>query len=272
MVDLLSREWAALLALAADFTDADWTTPTDLPGWDVKDNYAHIVGTERSLQGVAAPELGPEALAQLSAPSAPFTEPPVAARRHLPGTQVLAELRDVTDERLAELRALSEEAWGTVGPTPLGELSTRDFMAVRVFDCWMHEQDVRRALGRPGHQDGPVVEHALGRCARALAVAVGKRIAPPDGTTVAVRLTGPMPRILTATVTGGRAAVTTAPGPEADPTAGDATVTLTLDQETFWCVGGGRWAPDRVLDDGKVAVNGDHDLGERLLRSLPFMI
>jgi hypothetical protein len=30
-------------------------------------------------------------------------------------------------------------------------------MHIRIFDCWVHEQDMRRATGRPGHLTGPVV-------------------------------------------------------------------------------------------------------------------
>jgi hypothetical protein len=114
-----------------------------------------------------------------------------------------------------------------------------------------------------------VVEHALGRCARALAATVGKQLAPPDGTVIEVRLSGPMARTYSVTMSGGRARVETA---ASTGRGGDATVTLTADQETFWCVGGGRWSPDAVLADRRVLVNGDQVLGERLVRALPFMV
>ena len=34
-------------------------------------------------------------------------------------------------------------------------------MRIRVFDCWLHEQDIRDAVGRPGGEDGPAASVAL---------------------------------------------------------------------------------------------------------------
>jgi uncharacterized protein (TIGR03083 family) len=264
IVDLLDAEWAALATLAADFTDADWATATELPGWDVKDCYSHVVGTERMLQGVALPPIDLSGLTHMTAPSAPITEPPVAFRRDRSGPEVLAELAEAAAERIAELRALPAERWDLVGPTPVGEAPYREFMNIRVFDCWMHEQDVRRALQRAGHQDGPVVEHALGRCTKALGFVVGKKAGAPDGAVVVFALHGSMARDLAVTVAGGRASV--------GPTDATPTVTLSMDQETFWCLGGGRWSPDAVLDADRVTFDGDADLGRAVVNAMNFMI
>lgn len=268
IVDVLAAEWQALADLSADFTDADWDTPTELPGWTVKDNYSHVAGTERAMQGVAPPQVDLSGLDHLTAPSAAFTEPAVAARRDTPGAEVRAELVEVTAERLAELRQLPAERWDEVGPTPVGQVPYREFMNVRAFDCWMHEQDVRRALGRPGHVDGPVAEHAMGRCTKALGFVVGKKAAAPEGATVVFAIEGPLARMLPVVVTGGKAAVVDPA--QVDP--GTVTVTLTMDQETFWCLGGGRWSPDDVLAAAKVGFTGDTTLGETVVRSMNFMI
>ena len=48
----------------------------------------------------------------------------------------------------------------------------------------MHEQDIRRAIGRPGGYDSPVAAHVLRTFGRALPMVVGKRVAPPAGTIV----------------------------------------------------------------------------------------
>jgi uncharacterized protein (TIGR03083 family) len=268
IVDVLAAEWQALADLSADFTDTDWDTPTELPGWTVKDNYSHIAGTERAMQGVAPPQVDLAGLDHLTAPSAMFTEPAVAARRETPGDAIRAELVAVTAERIEELRSLPAERWDQVGPTPVGEVPYREFMNVRAFDCWMHEQDVRRALDRPGHVEGPVAEHAMGRCTKALGFVVGKKAAAPEGSTVVFDIGGPLARTLPVTVTSGKA--TLVDPATLDP--GAATVTLQMDQETFWCLGGGRWSPDDVLAGTKVAITGDAALGERVVRSMNFMI
>jgi hypothetical protein len=129
----------------------------------------------------------------------------------------------------------------------------------------MHEQDVRRALGRPGHVDGPVVEHALGRCEKALGFVVGKKAGAPDGAVVVFDLSGPRARSLAVVVADGRASV-------AELGDREPTVRLDLDQETFWCLGGGRWSPDAVLASRTIAITGDQALGESVIRSMNFMI
>ena len=40
--------------------------------------------------------------------------------------------------------------WDEEGFTPEGPGPYRQFMAIRVFDCWYHDQDIREALDRPG--------------------------------------------------------------------------------------------------------------------------
>jgi uncharacterized protein (TIGR03083 family) len=265
IIDLLDAEWGSLVDLAADFTPDDWATATELPGWTVQDCYAHVTGTERVLQGHAVPEVDLSG-AVLTAPSAPFTEPPVAARRGWSGQEVLAELVAVRAERIAELRSLTPERWDEVGPTPIGQAPYREFMNVRTFDCWMHEQDVRRALGRPGHVEGPVAEHAMGRCTLALGFVVGKKAGAPDGSVVTFAVTGPLARELTVVVADGRARV--ADGPVEAPE----TTRLTMDQETFWCLGGGRWNTDAVLGGRRLTIDGDRELGLAVLAAMNFMI
>jgi uncharacterized protein (TIGR03083 family) len=263
-IELLATEWRAMSDLADDFGDADWDTSTELPGWSVKDCYSHVVGTERTMRGEPSPEVDLGGLDHLTAPSSMMTEPPVAARRDTPPAEVLDEFRAVTAQRLEELRGYPPEKFDEVGFTPAGQGPYREFMNIRVFDCWMHEQDVRRALGRPGHQEGPVAEHALWRCGLAAGFVVGKKADAPDGSSVVFDLTGSSARQVPVVVEG-RARVV-----DGVPT--DPTVTLTMDQQTYWCLGGGRWDPEQALADGKVQITGDRELGERVVRAMNFMI
>ena len=141
----------------------------------------------------------------------------------------------------------------------------RDFMHIRIFDCWVHEQDIRRAVGRPGHLDGPVAEHSVGRIATALPFVVGKKAQAPNGVTVVFAVTGAAGRTLSIGVEGGRARVLDMP-----PT--NPTVRLTMDVETLNCLGCGRWDPGHVLSTGKVQITGDQGLGETIVRQMNFMI
>ncbi|MDQ3469610.1 MAG: maleylpyruvate isomerase family mycothiol-dependent enzyme, partial [Actinomycetota bacterium] len=56
-VDALRDVWSRLDDLLAGLDDDAWSTPTALPGWDVKDVAAHVVGTEAMLLGEAVPDV-----------------------------------------------------------------------------------------------------------------------------------------------------------------------------------------------------------------------
>ena len=65
---------------------------------------------------------------------------------------------------------------------------------MRVFDSWVHEQDVRRALDRPGGSGNRASALALDRVQGAMPFVVGKKAACPDGTAVRFEVSGPRTR------------------------------------------------------------------------------
>ena len=67
-------------------------------------------------------------------------------------------------------------------------------MELRAFDSWVHEQDVRRAVGRPGGAGGAASAIAVDRVQGAMGFVVGKKAAAPEGSVVAFDLSGPGPR------------------------------------------------------------------------------
>jgi uncharacterized protein (TIGR03083 family) len=177
---------------------------------------------------------------------------------------VRATLDALLDERLGQLRALTPEQWDQVGPTPVGQAPYREFMSIRVMDIWVHEQDIRRAIGRPGHLSGPVVDHSIGRFLSAMPFVVGKKAGAPTGTSVVFSLSGDAGRTF-AVVVGERAAL-------AAEVPSDPTVTLRMDVETWWCLALGRVDGPSLLGAGKVEILGDRALGERIVDNLNFMI
>jgi hypothetical protein len=50
------------------------------------------------------------------------------------------------------------------------------------------------------------------------------------------------------------------------------TVRLTMDAETFTCLGCGRWTPEVAIKAGKVQMTGDTALGETILAHMNIMI
>jgi uncharacterized protein (TIGR03083 family) len=186
----------------------------------------------------------------------------VTALASEPRAEVLDRFAEVTDARREALAAMSEDDFSASSWTPIGQADYRRFMQVRVFDCWVHEQDVRDAVGQPGHQTGPVAEQAVDEIVRALGYVVGKKAGAPDGSRVTFELTGPIERALHVVVDG-RARVV-------DQFEGPATVVVTLGSGVFTRLASGRVDPAAVLDD--VALSGDIRLGRQLVANLAFTI
>ena len=51
----LGEEFATLHELLSDLEEAEWSAPTPCPGWDVRAQVAHVIGTESMLAGIDAP-------------------------------------------------------------------------------------------------------------------------------------------------------------------------------------------------------------------------
>ncbi|AFE14229.1 hypothetical protein MRGA423_19330 [Mycobacterium tuberculosis RGTB423] len=66
---------------------------------------------------------------------------------------MLERFRAVTSQRRKVLASLSDDEWNAPTTTPSGPDSYGRFMRIRIFDCWMHEQDIRAAVQRPSSDD-----------------------------------------------------------------------------------------------------------------------
>ena len=259
-IDQLADVWSATVQLGRDLGPQDWAAPTECPGWTVQDHVAHVVGTESFLLGRPAPPPA-DGGAHVRNALGEINEAWVAPRRAPPGRAVLAELEEVTAARLAALRVMTDEELQAPTPSPLGQVPYEQFMSLRVMDCWVHEQDIRQALGLAWRLHGPAAPAAIDRLTQALGYVVGKKVAPPDGTVLVVAVDGPVARRLALTVRHGRG------GPAPSGATADATVTVT--DEVYVRLAAGRLPPARALADGLVAVTGDRALGEALVTALP---
>lgn len=265
IVAALDEVWDALVSLAVDLTADDWSAPTDCPGWSAKDIYAHIIGTESMLLGRPTPavELPPN-LPHVRNDTGRFNETWVMSYSERSGSELLADLGEVITERRAALATMDQDAFDALAWTPAGEDTYGRFMRIRVMDQWFHEQDVREAVGRPGHLDGLAPEVVLDELTAAIGYVVGKKAAVPPGTSVRIDLKGPMSHRWDVEVTD-RARVV-------DWMAGEPTLTITMPGATFCRVAGGRRAWDHPWVRSATAVEGDEDLASQVLSNLVFMI
>ncbi len=260
VIELLESVWDSIADLGAGLSDEQWDLPTECPGWSVRDQVSHIIGTERMLAGVdTEPPATGDGLDDIAA----FNEGQIAPRRSRPGAEVLAEMIDLCARRLEMLRTMPEEKWDEVGFTPIGKAPYRTFMHIRVFDCWAHEQDMRRALGIPGHLSGPVVRHCLDWHANNMGFVVGKKAGAPEGSTVVFDVEGDTGGPRGVAVIDGRAKPS---APASEPTA-----TVHTDVDTYNALCCGRTDPAGALATGLVTVSGDRDLAERVVLALPYV-
>ncbi len=269
LIGQLEAVWRDIADVCAGLSPEEWDAETECPGWTVHDNVAHVIGTERMLLG-EHPDPG----------TADGSDPPhvrndigkvneqwIATYRDRRGEALLDELRAVTKRRLEALRAMTPEEWDREGFTPEGPGPYRQFMEIRLFDCWYHDQDIREALDRPGFIEGPVADRSIGRIpAKALGYVVGKRAGAPPGSTVVFEIEGDPPI---------GAAISVPPEGRAvllDHVPDRPTARITTDRRTFARLAGGRWSGDDARTHGIVRVAGDSDLADRVVDCLAFTI
>jgi uncharacterized protein (TIGR03083 family) len=265
LVDMLDAVWASIGELGVGLTEVEWRRPTECPGWSVQDNLVHLTALEAFLLGRPLPaENVPAELPHVKNDAGLANERWVESRRAWSGADALAEFRAVTRERIDALRALSVDDFGADSWTPMGPGTVRTLLPFRIFDSWVHEQDMRRAVDRAGDLDSEAAAHSLGMMVNTMPYVVGKKAGAPDGSTVVFSLTGPLARTVAIGVEDGRARLL-------DAAPGLPTTVLRLDAEVFERLACGRIAPSTVLVEGAVAIDGDVELGGRVVEQLNYM-
>lgn len=276
-VAVLEEEWGAIEGLISGLDAQEMATPSCLPGWSVADVIAHIVGTELMLAGEQPPEpddaANPPAKPPANPPASPSGNAPanpiaeinelwVRPMRKLTPQQLVDRYRAATSARIKSLKSMTTADFANETMTPVGMAPYSRFMEIRVFDCWMHEQDIRYALDKPGHDSGQAAEMSISEIVGGLGLLVGKRAGAPDGSSVTITLTGPVSRTIHVKVDG-RAAVV-------DKLDGPARAGLMLDSNLFTRLAGGRVEPQKHLSE--ITMTGDQKLAEQVATHLRLTI
>jgi uncharacterized protein (TIGR03083 family) len=253
-VEQLARCWASLDDLFDGLDGDQWATQSLCPDWTVRGVLVHLGAIEHMLAG----------------------EPPGSMAEALPfhkagewmqevalcsDDEVLSRYRAVIAARRDELAAMSDDDFELPCMTPVGPGTYGRFMDVRVFDFWVHEQDIRVPLGMPGHEAGPAAETAIHEIEMSLGYIIGRKVGLPDGTGITIDLTGPVDRMFHVVVDGRAGQVASLDAPD---------VTLRTDSTTFALLACGRIDPQEPIDDGRVTWEGDAEWGERAAKNLAF--
>ncbi len=260
--------WDSIDTLLDELPEEGWKTPTPLPGWCVQAVVAHMIGTESFLEGISppAPDIDVKSLDHVRNDIGAMNECWVRGLSGESGAAMLERFREVTGGRREVLADMPDDVWNAATPTPAGMDSYGRFMRIRVFDCWMHEQDIRVALQRPSSDDeleGPASQLSLDEVATSMGFVVGKLAQAPDGSRILFDLTGPLARGIRVAVDGRAQVVDDFGGKE--PTA-----TVRLDALQFTRLAGGRpLCPARAQD---VELDGDTEVAARIVERLNFVI
>lgn len=259
----LFGSWDAIDEVVGDLPDSQWEQSTSLPGWTVHDVVAHVIGTESMLQGIGTPEadIDVSALEHVRNEIGVMNERWVRKLRGLSHAELLEQFRTTTAKRRDALTAMADDQWNEMTATPAGPDSYGRFMRVRTFDCWMHEHDVRDAVGE-GTADfsGMDARLALDEMAASMGFVVGKLGKAPEGSRVRLELTGPLARTINVAVDG-RAKVV-------DDFDEDPTTTIALDGLLFTRLAGGRTS----VDHDAISYSGDEEVGRRIVEHLNYVI
>lgn len=264
----LFASWDAIDQVVAGLSDAQWSQPTTLPGWTVRDVVAHVLGTESMLQGAGTPDedVDVSTLKHVRNDIGMLNERWVRKLRGLTPADLSDRFRATIIKRREALSALGAAKWDELTATPAGPDSYGRFMRIRIFDCWMHEHDIREAIDRHAEDVelvGPDSRLALDEMAASMGFVVGKLGGAPDGSRVRLALTGPLSRSINVVVDG-RARVVD-DFDDLEPTA-----TITLDGLLFARLAGGRTTVGRHSD--AISYQGDEAVGRRVVEHLNYVI
>jgi uncharacterized protein (TIGR03083 family) len=239
----------AMITLGASFTHDEWSSSTECPGWTVKDIYSHLIGGEVWMSH-GHPQL-PQGLAGIA-------DEPVAARAATSGEQVLAELREVFTLRRDQLQNSPPDPEQPTETAYRQPVTVGVLLRLRAFDAWVHEQDVRRAVARPGNLATPAAQLSREVYLLSLPRVIARVVGAPPGSSVRFIVAGDVAFDIVVSIDDERR------GHLAPTTGNAATVSLAMSWEMFARLGAGRIAPSEAA----VEVTGERDLGDRVLAHL----
>ncbi|MGW4564287.1 maleylpyruvate isomerase family mycothiol-dependent enzyme [Streptomyces sp. NPDC004561] len=250
----------AISEIVQSLAEGEWNRRTPCPGWSVRDIVSHLIGLDCEMLGDPRPiHTLPRDLFHVTTEQQRYNEIQVDVRRHHTAPEMTAELEYTVIRRNRQLRNETREP-GTKVRGPLGtEVTLEQAYRARAFDAWVHEQDLRAALGRPGNLDSPGAHVVRDMLLAALPKVVAKDAEAPRSSAVVLDVHGPVEFLRTIRVDiQGRGTLETAPalGPVA---------ALTLDWETYVRLACGRVTPEAVADH--IKTEGDPDVAAAILRN-----
>jgi uncharacterized protein (TIGR03083 family) len=181
---------ADTIAVLQNLTTEQWTLDTPCPGWSIADIAAHLIDLDSMAIGAPKPDHSPDwdTLPHVSSPFQQFTEVGVDQRRGTSPEELLRQLTEASNQLIEFLEhstAMIKVPWAK------SELPLDQFLSMRSFDVWVHEQDIRSAIQSPGNMNTNPARNAAQRMINSLPLIWGKKIAAPPGSELIFTLAGP---------------------------------------------------------------------------------
>ncbi|MFB7447893.1 maleylpyruvate isomerase family mycothiol-dependent enzyme [Streptomyces sp. NPDC056194] len=256
--DAWTHSIEAIAELVQPLAEGEWNRPTPCVGWSVRDIVSHVIGMETEMLGDPRPIHSlPRDLYHVRSDFARYMEVQVDVRRHHTSPEMTSELEYILIRRARQLRNENRSPEHLIRAPLSAEQTLEMGYRDRAFDVWVHEQDLRAALGVPGNLDSAGALVARDVLLEALPDVVAKDAGAPASSAVVLDVTGPVEFLRTIRVDAeGRGSI------DGAPSLGPA-VTLTTDWETFVRLACGRVRPAEVAD--RVKTEGDAELAAAIL-------
>ncbi len=192
LVEAYRQAMRSFIDLARSCPDAKVDAETVCPGWSIKDHVAHVASLEAYFDGGDYPEVELLEQGHLKSTFTTWLEHGVQARKDQSMEALVDELETLMFNRLASL-GNPELTAETIVHGPMDrEITLADLLERRLIDIWVHEQDIREALGRIGNLDSPAASTFVARIVDAFPRILTRRLDLPAGQTVILESTGPV--------------------------------------------------------------------------------
>ncbi len=199
VADLFPSVLESLLALLSSLTADEWNTPVVAPGWTVKDAALHLLGGDVGIlsggrDGMVSADIPRQDWQDLVDWLNRRNDLWVLATRRM-STPLICELLRFTGEQVSRYFASLDPhamngpvSWVGPGPAPVWLDLAREYT-----ERWHHQQHIRDAVGKPGLMEPRFLAPVLDAFVRALPYTY-RDVAAPEGTVVALNITGPAGR------------------------------------------------------------------------------
>jgi uncharacterized protein (TIGR03083 family) len=137
-IEGLEGEWAAAASFIGGLSEADLDRPTRCEGWTVRNVAAHVVGGVLDIaEGTVGSTTGHQHVDERAS--------------HAAGL-LADELRAGAATAMRILRSIDDHIWAQ--PSPFPGLTTRQGVEALWLESFLHQDDMRDALGAPPQPEG----------------------------------------------------------------------------------------------------------------------